>query len=112
MFNTRAHLADRGGMVPHGEAALNLSGHAERYLSNRQNMALERLVEYAVSAGYGSGQGPVMSPEQWSGRVAGGDGGEFTITSGVLEVRDDGMVRIVDARLRRVGTSISNGRRA
>jgi hypothetical protein len=32
MFTVRAHLADRGAMLPHGEAAINLSGMPERVL--------------------------------------------------------------------------------
>lgn len=43
MFNIRAHLADKGGRIPHGHAALNLSGRAERMLTGRQDSNLMRL---------------------------------------------------------------------
>lgn len=44
MFTTRAHLADRGGLIPSGMAAMNLSGRAERMLSPRQTEVFERFV--------------------------------------------------------------------
>ncbi|WP_339124177.1 phage tail tape measure protein [Pseudonocardia sp. D17] len=68
----------------------------------------------AVFNGTGTPE-PVLTGDQWSSiqDAADGDGSnEFEITSGYLEIRGDGMARIVDGRIRRVGTSISNGRRA
>lgn len=68
----------------------------------------------AVFNGTGTPE-PVLTGDQWASikDASGPDqGGEFEITSGYLEVRGDGMVRLVDGRIRRVGTSISNGRRA
>lgn len=58
MFTTRAHLADRGGLIPHGVAAMNLSGRAERMLSPRQTEVFERLVA-AITRGRGNFTGPL-----------------------------------------------------
>jgi hypothetical protein len=58
---------------------------------------------------------PVLTDGQWqsmSAAAQGGDGPEeYVITSGQLEIIDDGLVRVVDGRLQKVGTRISNGRR-
>jgi hypothetical protein len=56
----------------------------------------------------------VLTGEQWDA-VVGGDGDsadEYVISSGWLDVREDGLVRLVDGRLRKVTTSLANGRRA
>jgi hypothetical protein len=42
MFNIRGHLGDRGGMLRHGEAALNMSGSLERVLSPPETNAYSR----------------------------------------------------------------------
>ncbi|MBW0088229.1 hypothetical protein I4I77_01225 [Pseudonocardia sp. KRD-188] len=62
----RTSLADRGGMIPSGTAALNLSGRAERMLSPRQTEVFERLVA-AISSRRGNfearlGPLPVATP--------------------------------------------------
>jgi hypothetical protein len=40
----KTSLADRGGLIPSGQAALNLSGRAERMLSPRQTEGFDQLV--------------------------------------------------------------------
>jgi hypothetical protein len=56
---------------------------------------------------------PVLTDDQWQQIADGTQGGdEFALTSGALEILDDGLVRVVDGRIRRVGSAISNGRRA
>ena len=53
----------------------------------------------------------VLTDTQWQTLSAAAQGGDFRIKSGELEIVGDGLARIVDARLERVGTSVSLGRR-
>ncbi|MCF7550967.1 phage tail tape measure protein [Pseudonocardia sp. WMMC193] len=57
----------------------------------------------------------VLTGAQWNALTANvrgsDDGGEFVLTSGALEILDDGLVRIVDGRIVRVLTDSNNGRR-
>ena len=84
----RFHLAnnwyDRGGQLPPGlSLAFNGTNKPER----------------------------VLTDDQWRTLAGAAQGGDFRIKSGQLEIVGDGLARIVDARLERVGTSVSNGRR-
>lgn len=49
-------LADRGAVIRHGEAALNLSGHAERVLDPAQTRTYEAAVTQRMSPA------PVVAP--------------------------------------------------
>ena len=81
--------ADTGGRLPTGWSSVyNGTGRAEAILTGAQWNALAANVR------------------------GGDDGGEFVLTSGAIEILDDGLVRIVDGRVRRVLTATSNGRRA
>lgn len=62
MFNIRAHLADRGGVIPHGDAALNLSGRAERMLTGEQDSNLIRLTHAVEAARTVTASGGAVPP--------------------------------------------------
>lgn len=56
MFNIRGHLGDTGGMLRHGEAAVNMSGGLERLLPPDQTRVLDQILA-AVAGGRSSGAG-------------------------------------------------------
>jgi hypothetical protein len=56
MFNIRGHIGDTGGLLPPGEAVINLSGGLERVLSTEQTRVLDQILA-AVSGGRQSGGG-------------------------------------------------------
>lgn len=47
MFNTRAHIFDRGGLLRHGQLGLNLSGATERVLNPRETRDYDSRVNMA-----------------------------------------------------------------
>jgi hypothetical protein len=67
----------------------------------------------SVYNGTGSPE-PVLTDSQWAAVANGAQGAddEYALASGALEILDDGLVRVVDGRIRRVGSALSNGRRA
>lgn len=58
MFNTRAHLFDRGGTLRHGQVGVNLSGRDERVLSPAETAEYNNRI---VQVKYGS----VTEPQWW-----------------------------------------------
>jgi hypothetical protein len=54
MFSIRGHIGDRGGIVPHGTAAVNMSGSPERLMDPAQTRIFDQ-IRAAVSGGRASG---------------------------------------------------------
>jgi SpoU rRNA methylase family enzyme len=60
MFNIRAHIGDRGGVVQSGTAAVNLSGRNERLMDPEQTRVFDQIRAAVTGGSVGGGGGALL----------------------------------------------------